>query len=691
MPPLSGFSDNPFCDRKDVLVATQALVAALRPYFSPGKARVQLPVYSGAHFDEAAAQLEGFARPIWAIAAAVANPANKITAEIADYCDRLVTGLANGVNPEHPEYWGAAGDWDQRMVEAEPISFALLIAPKTFYEPLSPTSRRHLSDWLSGLNGKVMPVNNWRWFRVFSNLALCRVCGVSFEDVRDYIDADFAVLDRFEIGDGWSADGVWRADDSPEQEAYSRQADYYSGSFAIQFSQLLYCIIAAETDHDRVLRYRQQAKDFAQQFWRFFDQDGAAIPFGRSLTYRFAMGAFYSTFALAKCCDSDTYTSLGFVKGMLFRHLRWWARHSSDIFATDGTLNIGYTYPNMFMCEDYNSPQSPYWAMKSFVILALQDDDKFWTEPETSHPMTASNTGSPTAGVELVYPPRQILCNHPNGQHHFMLSGGQSCHWPLKATKAKYSKFAYSSAFGFSVPTGELLTQIAPDSTLALSRDAGESWTTRWATIGSPWVITLFFGGAEIQCLQSVWRPWKGGDIEIQTTLIPPSDCHPDWHIRIHRIRNVNTESTDPDPIKLKIVEGGFSVQGKRPRQMSQLAEDWGNASRHGGVSEGTVSSLVFSDAGICGVKNLFREGAGTSEGKILKLDPNTNLMEPRTLLPTVQHDTDIPPGFKVTIASGVFAISKGAKGLAREELRERWLRHPTIESELGRLIEQNN
>jgi hypothetical protein len=108
-------------------------------------------------------------------------------------------------------------------------------------------------------------------------------------------------------------------------------------------------------------------------------------------------------------------------------------------------------------------------------------------------------------------------------------------------------------------------------------------------------------------------------------------------------------------------------------------------------MSEGNVSSLVFSDAGICGVKNLFREGAGTSEGKILKSDPNTNLMEPRTLLPTVQHETDIPPGFKVTIASGVFAISKGAKCLAREELRERWLRHPAIESELVRLIEQNN
>ncbi|KAJ6003099.1 hypothetical protein N7451_005646 [Penicillium sp. IBT 35674x] len=680
MPPLSGFSDNQFCDRKDVLLATQALVGALTPYFSSGKARVQLPIHSGAHFDEAAAQLEGFARPIWAIAAAVANPANEITPDIADYCDRLVTGLANGVNPEHPEYWGAVGDWDQRMVEAEPISFALLIAPRRFYETLSATSRRHLSDWLFGLNGKVMPVNNWRWFRVFSNLALCRVCGVPFEVIRDYIDADFAVLDQFEIGDGWSADGIWRADESPAQEAYSRQADYYSGSFAIQFSQLLYCIIAAETDPDRVVRYRQQAKDFARQFWRYFDKDGAAIPFGRSLTYRFATAAFYSAFALAQCCDSDRYTSVGFVKGMLFRHLRWWARHSRDIFATDGTLNIGYTYPNMFMCEDYNSPQSPYWAMKSFVVLALQDNEEFWAEAEISHPLAASNSHSRTAGVELVHPPLQILCNQPEGQHHFMLSGGQFCKWPLKATQAKYSKFAYSSAFGFSVPTGGVLTQIAPDSTLALSRDAGESWTTRWETTGNPRSMTLSFGGAEVQCLQSVWRPWKVGDIEIETTLIPPSDFYPDWHVRIHRIRNLKWESADS--IKLNTVEGGFAVQAKRPRQMSQLTEDWKSTSKHGGVSENNDSSLVFSDAGICGVKNLLSEGASAAEGKILKSDPNTNLMEPKTLIPTVQHNIEIRPGLDATIASGVFAIAKGVKCLTREELRERWLRHPSLELE---------
>ncbi|KAJ5960410.1 uncharacterized protein N7479_007560 [Penicillium vulpinum] len=676
MPPLRGFSDNNFGDRNDALLATNALIGSLESYFSPGNARVQLPVCSGAHFDETAAQLEGFARPIWAVAA-VAKSSDLPDSKVSAYIHRLVEGIANGVNPDHPEYWGTIGDWDQRMVEAEPISFALLIAPKTFYEPLSEQGRSHLVQWLSGLNGKLMPPNNWRWFRIFSNLALSRVCGVPYDDVEEHIEADFVVLDQFELGDGWSGDGIWRKDGIPNQEFHGRQADYYSGSFAIQFSQLLYCIIADDSDPSRVSRYRQHAKDFASQFWRFFDEDGAAIPFGRSLTYRFAMGAFYAAFALAKCYDpSNRYTSAGFVKGMLLRHLRWWAEHSSNMFAADGTLTIGYLYPNMFMCEDYNSPQSPYWAMKIFVVLALEASDEFWTADEIPHPLSTAPDDSSSVGVELLPAPSQILCNHPRGQHHFMLSSGQFCVWPLKAAEAKYSKFAYSSAFAFSVPTGGLLTQLAPDSTLAISRDDGQTWATRWETIGLPLIKLLSIHGMEIKCLQSVWRPWKAGDIEITTTLVPPCDEWPDWHVRIHRIRCYKQGPLHSE--HLRLVEGAFAIEAKQPRLMSQLDEDLTVSSQYGGTLETANSSMIIGSAGVSGLKDL--TASGGIEGKILKSDSNTNLMEPRALIPTLQRDKlEVYLDKEVVVVTGVFAIANGKKGLSREELVRRWSQQPHL------------
>ena len=161
---------------------------------------------------------------------------------------------------------------------------------------------------------------------------------------------------------------------------------------------------------------------------------------------------------------------VGVTKGLLLRHLRWWSS-KDDMFSADGTLNIGFTYPNMFMCEDYNSPQSVYWCMKSFVAIALPDDHDFWTAKEQQLPADAI----PLSRVVRV--PMQIVCH--TGSHHFMLSSGQFCPWPLKATEAKYGKFAYSSHFGLSVPTGSLIQQMAPDSTLALSVDGGDSWKVR--------------------------------------------------------------------------------------------------------------------------------------------------------------------------------------------------------------------
>lgn len=79
---------------------------------------------------------------------------------------------------------------------------------------------------------------------------------------------------------------------------------------------------------------------------------GAAIPFGRSLIYRFSCGGFFAALALAKVPQMPwPLDSPGAVKGFLLRHLRWWARNSADVFRTDGTLDLGYLYP--YVSVDY--------------------------------------------------------------------------------------------------------------------------------------------------------------------------------------------------------------------------------------------------------------------------------------------------------------------------------------------------
>ena len=368
MPSLSGFSDNPFCTRGDFVRATLAVLKPLHPCFSPGHARVKLPVAAGAHFDDGAAQLEGFARPLWAVGALLAGlsassaheQGSPTAEEVNTVLDPWIRGIATGTDPNHPEYWGDVGASDQRMVEAEIISFALLAAPERMYKPLTPEQQGNVATWLRSLQGKPMPENNWRWFRVFANLALVQVCGVPEAELREHINADLDLLDTFYLEDGWSSDGPWLTSEKMEEEharesapggrrdltTSRRQADYYSGSFAIQFSQLLYTRFAADFDPERVARYRQRARDFGTSFWRYFDSEGAAIPFGRSLTYRFACGGYFAALAVARVPDMpEPLSTPGAIKGHLLRHLRWWARHSENIFYPDGTMNLGWLYP----------------------------------------------------------------------------------------------------------------------------------------------------------------------------------------------------------------------------------------------------------------------------------------------------------------------------------------------------------
>lgn len=292
MPSLPGFSDNPLRTHTDLLHATLALLKPLIPHFSPTKARIRLPIATGAHFDESAAQLEGFARPLWAVGALLLYSSSpscdpEHVALIEEATRLWVEGIASGTDPENPEFWGLIQDTDQRMVEAEIISFALLAAPEKTFTPLSELQKRNLATWLRSLRGMEMPPTNWRWFRVFANLALVKVIGEPLEEAWAEMESDLNILDSFYREDGWSADGPWQTSQQAEIEfrafeetgrrdavGIGRQADYYSGSFAIQFSQLLFVRFAKDIDPVRAADYEERARKFGAGFWRYFDERG---------------------------------------------------------------------------------------------------------------------------------------------------------------------------------------------------------------------------------------------------------------------------------------------------------------------------------------------------------------------------------------------------------------------------------
>ncbi|RSL86957.1 hypothetical protein CDV31_016330 [Fusarium ambrosium] len=629
MPPLAGFSDNPFLTRSDLIRATIALLKPLTGYFSPEKARIRIPI-STVH------------------------------------------------------------DMDQRMVEAEILAFAILSAPKKIYEPLSDRQKKNITEWFKSMNGKEMPPTNWRWFRVFSNLALTKVCGVPYDTVKKEMNADLEILDTFYLHDGWSADGPWQTPEQAEREhqqtlttgrrdatGVGRQVDYYSGSFAIQFSQLLYSKFANDFDASRCDMYRQRAREFGTNIWRYFDEQGSAIPFGRSLTYRFACGGYFAALAFANVPDMPKpLDSPGAIRGFLLRHLRWWAQNSEDIFNADGTLSIGWLYPNMYMAEDYNSPQSVYWALKTLIAVGLPDDDDFWASEELPYPAVDS-------GAKIVPAPQQILCNHPKGSHHFMLTPGQFVAWPMKANQAKYCKFAYSSAFGFSVPTGPLIQQIAPDNQLAISRDGAESWTVKWKSEEVKFDMVPINTGVPIASVG--WYPWGDRSVHIDTILIPPTDRWPDWHVRIHRIKALKRTSS------IHTVEGGFAIYGRKTADGTNLSAADLTDDAVPGQFEGVVSTdnstLIASQDGVSGivVETIIGSEKAAVSTSALKPDANTNLVRQRTLIPTasISVPEQLAEGTEMIIMTSVFAISTRSDRKWESDgasLKQRWLDRPKLD-----------
>ncbi|KAH6881438.1 hypothetical protein BKA58DRAFT_2331 [Alternaria rosae] len=687
MPPLDGFSNNPFKTHADFKTASIALLRALKPYQSPHGARIKLPLSTGTHFDDVAAQLEGYARPLWAVGALMhSNVVSKD--EYEELIKPYAIGLANGTNPHHEEYWGPVVLRDQRMVEMEIISFALLSAPDTMFHSQTEEAKRNITQWLGTINGKDFPTTNWLWFRVMTNLALIKVCGVPKENVLDAMKADLDLMEQFYRGCGWAADGIWSNE--------GRQADYYSGSFAIQFSQLIYAKMAQDLDPERCERFRGRAKAFAVSFWRYFDTNGAAIPFGRSLTYRFAFTGFWSAVAFAEVELPELLNDWGVIKGLLLRHFRWWSS-KHDMFNIDGTLTIGFSYPNMYMSEDYNSPQSPYWAMKSFLALGLREDHPFWTAEEKPLPSTE-------VAVAPVKPAMHILCNQRN--HHFLLSMGQFCPWPLKATEAKYGKYAYSSHFGFSVPTGTLTQQIAPDSTLAVSKDCGETWRVPWKVTNHRFATAQLMRSDEfvedVPCLTSTWKPWADADITVQTYIVAPCSRWPDWYLRWHRFIN-NGSST----VNIQAVQGGFAIQGRGDKLGETLpthahsSEMPHEASRNNAsFPQGTVttknSTLICSNAGASGIAALNAHSTDHStEGsyaEVLKPDANTNLMWQRTLIPTIRNELGIPPSAtgqsSFEFGCAVFALARTSdreERYAGLEYGELWGDVPVLDTGKGK------
>jgi len=587
--------------KKDLQEALSQILNLVKGFYSKGNAHLRLGNTSAA-FTDSIAEMEGFSRLLWGLVPLMAGGGDH------DIWSLHFKGIKNGTDPAHEEYWGDIHDYDQRMVEMAAFGLALALIPDKVWHPLSTNERNNLTKWLQKINDHYLHDCNWLFFRVLVNIGLKNV-----GEWYDYenIEKDLQRIDEFYLENGWYADGI------------GGHVDYYI-PFAIHYYSLIYAKLMNDDDPDRSNLYKKRASIFAKDFIYWFAKDGSAVPYGRSLTYRFAQSAFWSAMIFAEVEEPFSY---GVMKGMLFRNLRWWFQQ--PIFNSDGSLTIGYRYPNLIMAENYNSPGSPYWALKTFLILSLKDDHPFWKSEELGLPSLKEKSVQDS--------PHLILCRQEAKDHVVAFNTGHLSTNEHTHTSAKYEKFAYSNLYGFSVPRAEWgLEQGAFDSMLALSEGDNIYRVKRECK------KTIIEN--DVMFLQ--WNPWF--NVHINTWIIPGLP----WHIRIHCI---NTERD------LDFAEGGFALGIENESYHDQTIDQ-------NQVEKGVLATLPWGSSGI---KQLYGNGDAT----LIHPNANTNLIHSRTIIPTIKGN--LKKGMN-WLVSAVYA-EPGSEAT-------HWLEAPQVEVENNQL-----
>ena len=593
--------------RADAAALLLDMIRPLKAFYTPGKAFLNVSA-AGVHYGRKIAGMEGFARILWGLGP-LWHTDNKdlpesLRQEAAEWQELCITGIQNGTNPSHEEYWGDIHDFDQRMVEMAALAVAISLSPQKLYRDFSPQAQKNLYDWLNQINFKQVHGNNWRYFRILVNTTF-RLLGLAWSEA--CVEDDLALIRSCYTGDGWYYDGN------------DGQIDYYV-AFAIHFYSLIRAKLLQDMDPEFYQTTVEKGNQFCQDFAYWFANDGAELPFGRSLTYRFAHNSFFGALAFA----GGEGVGYGALKNLVLRNLESWLRR--PIFDNAGVLSVGYHYPNLFMSENYNGGGSPYWALKSFIMLALPAEHPFWAEK----------------AEEITYQPLKkldhahMLITHDANHHVQAFTAGQHCATNHGACAEKYEKLVYSNQFGFSVSRGNNLAMGAFDSVLAVSCAKEEFYRVHNGR--KKFSVTEEWIRSEYEILP---------EVTVTTWLVPDGS----WHIRVHQIKTA---------YPIKAADGGYAIENE-----DAAGEKYGlncrQAEKDGVFAHmpNGISGIVSLSGGSCRVVDVF---------------PNTNLFYPLTVIPMAVYE--LPAG-EHQLVDMVFADRSGQ---ATEKQQQR----PLVISDAG-------
>ncbi|MFI8827420.1 DUF2264 domain-containing protein [Streptomyces sp. NPDC053431] len=387
------------------------LLHAVRPHASPRGGLIDLPgprpSWSGPRSDG----LEGYART-FLLAALLGDAA---------HLDRYAEGLAAGTErpgTDGPESWPLMADTRQAVVESASVALALRLTRTRLWDRLDDRVRQRAVDWLLPALGPSPVDNNW-WLFGLTVAGFLQDAGIETDRAAATVERSLDRVERWWLGDGWYSDGDNRA------------FDHYN-AWALHFYPVLHAHLAG----DRALldRYGPRLRAQLDHHVHLFDANGAPLPYGRSLTYRFAAAAAPWLGALT----GHTPLTPGATRRLASGALRYFL----DRGATDarGRLTLGWHGPYEPVLQSYSGPGSPYWASKGFLGLLLPADHPVWTATEEPLPAERADAVRPLGPTGLLVQSTAadgLVRLHNHGSNHV----GEE-------DDAGYARHAYSTRTG---------------------------------------------------------------------------------------------------------------------------------------------------------------------------------------------------------------------------------------------------
>lgn len=536
-------------------------------------------------YDNKAMELEKFSRSLFGYGPLLYNKPND------EVLRRILCWISDGVNPDSDKFWEVPAKMDQRHVEMFSVLFFLYNLREQIGKEYFEKNRDNLLRWFDNINYVKLPRNNWQFFGLLVNILLYKLGykKIDWKQIRQY---------QTDIDNLYVSEGIYR-------DGLESQIDYYN-SYAFHFYSLIYVKLMNEEDEYICKVYVERYKLFAKSFLALFSSKGDCVPYGRSLLYRFGVCASFSAAIYAEI-ETEINDDIAFV---LLKNIKWWM--NKDIFDTNGYLNLGYTYRNHKILEDYSSYGSPYWAFKFFIGLYSVQSSQFDYQ---KHKKDFDD-------IKISHDKFIIQSSYGNRYYYPVISSA-GISTSINHYNNKYLKFCYTNLFGFNVDGDSCkINDVALDSSLSILD--GDIEFHNKLDVHSTVISDNMYKSEYI----------IGNNYRVSSTVI----CLSPWHIRIHVINS---------PVNAIFREGGFPIDTSAGFKEKK---------------EGRM--IIINNKGqYSAIRSLY----GNPVFSNMNLAPNTNVLYRKTAMPVAQ--SVLKKGINVII-NGFYGDINNEKILSRFQIK---------------------